>query len=78
MHAEPLVKMVNEIGRHFEAMPQRDAALKSVAQHLKSFWDPRMRRALLAHVDAHAASRSDDGLLPFAAAAIAAHRALIE
>ena len=78
MRAEPLVKMVNEIGRHFEAMPAREAALKSVAQHLKSFWEPRMRRALLAHVDAHAAARSDDGLMPFAAAAIAAHRELLE
>ena len=32
-------------------MPDREEALEGIAHHLKRFWEPRMRRALLAHVD---------------------------
>ncbi|HEV8689181.1 MAG TPA: formate dehydrogenase subunit delta [Ideonella sp.] len=51
MHIESLVRMANQIGSFFEAMPDRDEALEGIAQHLAKFWDPRMRRELLAHVD---------------------------
>lgn len=51
MHIDSLVRMANQIGAFFEAMPDRPEALEGIAQHLKKFWDPRMRRALLAHVD---------------------------
>jgi formate dehydrogenase subunit delta len=44
--------MANEIGGFFEAMPERGAALEGIAGHIKRFWDPRMGRELLAHVDA--------------------------
>jgi formate dehydrogenase subunit delta len=46
-----LVKMANEIGRFFEAEPDHDAALEGIAGHLARFWEPRMRRELLAHVE---------------------------
>lgn len=72
MHADNLVRMVNQIGNFFEAMPDRSAALEEMAQHLRRFWEPRMREQLMAHVDA-----SGDGLSDIAAEAIARHRTKI-
>jgi len=46
---EYLVKMANEIDAFFsaEAAPQERAA--AVADHLRRFWDPRMRAQIVAH-----------------------------
>jgi NADH-dependent formate dehydrogenase delta subunit FdsD len=62
-----LVKMANQIGQFFAAWPDPDAARKEVANHLTRFWDPRMRAALLAHVDATAGA---SGLDPLVAEAV--------
>jgi len=51
MHIESLIRMANQIGSFFEAMPDRAEALDNAAQHIKRFWEPRMRRTLLAHID---------------------------
>ena len=53
MDAHKLVKMVNEIAAFFEAEADRNVALEGVAGHLKRFWDPRMRREIVRHVDEH-------------------------
>lgn len=50
MDSRQLIKMANQIGDFFEAMPDADQAARDVASHLKRFWEPRMRARLLAHV----------------------------
>ena len=52
MNVEHLVSMANQIGRYYEAYPDRAEALKSAATHVRRYWDPRMRTALLHHMDA--------------------------
>lgn len=74
MHVDQLIRMVNQIGSFFEAMPDRGEALRDLAQHLKRFWEPRMRRELLAHLDASGSGE----LNPVSAEAIRVHRALLE
>jgi len=49
MNIERLVNMANQIGLFFEAQPDRAEAIGGIADHLKRFWDPRMREAILAH-----------------------------
>jgi formate dehydrogenase subunit delta len=49
MHIENLVKMANDIAVFFEAEPERPAAIHAIADHIKKFWDPRMRQAILKH-----------------------------
>lgn len=49
MKIERLVSMANDIGAFFDADPDKAEAARSVANHLKRFWDPRMRRQILAH-----------------------------
>lgn len=49
MRIERLVSMANDIGAFFDAEPDKAEAARSVASHLKRFWDPRMRRQIVAH-----------------------------
>lgn len=46
-----LVSMANQIGRFFMPQRQGDPAA-AIADHLRKFWDPRMRAAIVAHLDA--------------------------
>ena len=50
MDIENLVHMANRIAEFFEAMPDQAEARDGVAQHLQRYWEPRMRRELLRHV----------------------------
>jgi formate dehydrogenase subunit delta len=56
---ERLVMMANQIGRFF-AYRGETRAVADIANHLKQFWDPRMRRGILAYLDA-----GGGGLDPF-------------
>ncbi len=49
MKTEKLVYMANQIGKYFAAQGP-EAAIAGVADHLKRFWDPRMRAEIIAHV----------------------------
>lgn len=49
MSPEKMVHMANQIAAFFKSQPGAGAAEK-VAAHLNDFWEPRMRRQLLAHV----------------------------
>jgi formate dehydrogenase subunit delta len=50
MDIENLIKMANRIGDFFGAWPDRDQARSEIANHLKRFWDPRMRNQIVRHV----------------------------
>jgi formate dehydrogenase subunit delta len=43
---EKMVHMANQIALFFAAYP-REEAIAGVADHLRKFWEPRMRRQLL-------------------------------
>ncbi|MDD5059001.1 MAG: formate dehydrogenase subunit delta [Sideroxydans sp.] len=60
MKPEKLIKMANQIGAFFEAMPDREQAVAGVAAHIQRNWEPRMRSALHEHV----ARNGDEGLMP--------------
>jgi formate dehydrogenase subunit delta len=63
MSLPPHVRLANEIAVQFAHRPH-DEAVAEIAKHMRSFWDPRMRRLLVAHLDAGGAD-----LEPLAAAA---------
>jgi formate dehydrogenase subunit delta len=48
---DKLVYMANQIGMFFKAQDMETASAK-IAEHISKFWDPRMRTAILAHLDA--------------------------
>ncbi len=53
MSADHLVQMVNDIADFFHSEPDRKLAVAGISNHLRKFWDPRMRRQIIAHVVDH-------------------------
>ncbi len=59
-----LVRMANQIAQAFAADPEAQA-IEEVRDHLRKFWDPRMRRQILTYRQG-----GGGGLLPLAMAAV--------
>lgn len=74
MNERHLIQMANSIGDFFVAMPDARQAREDLAMHIRRFWEPRMRRGLLAHLD----STGGEGLQPIVLEALAAHRVKLE
>ncbi len=64
MKTDKLVMMANQIAAFFAAQGD-ERAVPAIARHIESFWDPRMRAAIQAHVAAGGA-----GLQPLTLAAL--------
>jgi len=61
---DKLIHMANQIADFFRAYPH-EKAVAGVAEHIRLFWDPRMRSGILRH---HAAG--GEGLDPIVAEAM--------
>jgi formate dehydrogenase subunit delta len=70
MDTHHLVKMANSIGDFFQTEPDKAKAAKAVAGHIRSFWEPRMRRQIFTHID----ETSGEGLSELVLAALRTHR----
>lgn len=51
-NAEHLVKMANQIEVFFRTETDRNVAVENISNHIKRFWDPRMRKQILHHINA--------------------------
>ena len=71
MHIDNLVKMANQIGDFFESMPDPVEAQEGIATHIKKFWEPRMRKAIMEHIDA-----GGEGMKDIVVEALRAHMVL--
>ena len=49
MSHDKLAYMANQIGRFFQSQ-KSETAVAAIEDHLLKFWDPRMRKALLAQL----------------------------
>jgi formate dehydrogenase subunit delta len=61
---DKLIYMANQIGKYFNRQGE-EKAVAGIAEHIRLYWDPRMRASIFAHLDAGGA-----GLDPFALKAI--------
>ena len=50
MSPDRLIHMANQIGTFFRSQGKAKA-VPGIADHIRKFWDPRMRAAILAHLD---------------------------
>lgn len=53
MNPAHLSRMANDIGEFFGAEPRPEDRVAGVLDHLRRFWDRRMREQLLEHVRVH-------------------------
>ena len=51
MQQQDMLRMANQIASFFNGSGP-EVAVKDAAEHINKFWDPRMRAALVAHLDA--------------------------
>ena len=64
MQSDNLVRMANQIAKFFSVQGE-ERAVAGIADHIRKFWEPRMKAAIFAHVDAGGA-----GLEPLALKAL--------
>jgi formate dehydrogenase subunit delta len=50
MEQRDMLRMANQIAAFFNGSGP-EAAVKDAAEHINKFWEPRMRTALLAHLE---------------------------
>ena len=50
MSPEKLARMANQIGKFFQHRPEAQA-VADTADHLRKYWDPRMRRDIVAYLE---------------------------
>ncbi len=58
MDDKDTIRMVNQIADFFKPYPQ-DEAVAGISEHIRSFWEPRMRSKLKQAVDLGGAGMSD-------------------
>ncbi len=49
MSHDKLAYMANQIGRFFQSQ-KPDTAVTEIEEHIRKFWDPRMRKAIIAQL----------------------------
>ncbi len=74
MDKDRLVRMANSIGDFFEAMPDREQAIADIADHIRKFWEPDMRREILDYL----VSSGGQGLSDIVRAALTQYRSKLE
>lgn len=50
MDKQDMIRMANQIASFFNGSGP-EVAVKDAAEHINKFWEPRMRTALLAHLE---------------------------
>ena len=54
-----LIKMANDISAFFASDPDHASAVGGMVDHLLKFWEPRMRKAIIEHVNGGGEGLSD-------------------
>jgi formate dehydrogenase subunit delta len=65
MHIEKLIKMANDIADFFNSESDKENAAEGVKKHILRSWDPRMRKAIIKHINGNG-----EGLSPLATQAV--------
>ena len=70
MDPQHLVHLANNIGAFFESEKDRKKGADGVANHIRNFWEPRMRREILQYLD----QQQGAGLSELVLTALTTHR----
>ena len=59
MDKSNLIKMANDIGSFFQSEPDRTLAIAGIEQHIRNFWEPRMRKEIVEYIEKGGADLMD-------------------
>ena len=58
MSPDKLIYMANQIGKFFAGQRDREP-VAAIAEHIRMFWEPRMRHEIFAHLEQHGGAGLD-------------------
>lgn len=77
MNITTLITMLNQMGAFFVSQPDQKQAEHDLADHVRLFWEPRMRRAVFGFLAQHPDGKhppSGAELMPIVLAALKHHQ----
>lgn len=79
MQVDPLIPMINRIGAFFQTQPNHTEAVQAIADHVRLFWEPRMRSSIFDYLSSHPKGKSSEyELLPIVVEALHTYREQLE
>jgi len=72
MDIDHLVMMANDIGAYFAGHPNHDEAVGGIENHLRNFWEARMRREIIDYVASGSDKSKSEQLMPIVREAVLA------
>lgn len=71
MNVKNLITMLNQIGSFFISQPNQEQATHDLAEHVRLFWEPRMRTSIFDYLAQHPDGKSSEGeLMPIVLSAL--------
>lgn len=77
MNISTLITMLNQMGTFFVSQPDQKKAEHDLAEHVRLFWEPRMRSAIFEFLAQHPDGKSTEAqvkLMPIALSALKHHQ----
>lgn len=79
MNVKNLITMLNQIGSFFISQPNQEKATHDLAEHVRLYWEPRMRSSIFDYLVQHPDGKSSEGeLLPIVLTALTQYQAKLE
>lgn len=71
MNVKNLITMLNQIGSFFISQPNQEQATRDLADHVRLYWEPRMRMSIFDYLAQHPDGKSSEGeLMPIVLTAL--------
>ena len=79
MNIKSLITMLNQIGSFFISQPNQEKATHDLAEHVRLYWEPRMRTSIFDYLAQHPDGKSSEGeLMPLVLTALTKYQAKLE
>lgn len=81
MNIDTLITMLNQMGAFFVSQPNQKQAEQDLADHVRLFWEPRMRSAIFDFLAQHPDGKYPESgaeLMPIVLAALRHHQELLQ
>lgn len=79
MNVKNLITMLNQIGAFFISQPDQEKATHDLAEHVRLYWEPRMRVSIFNYLAQYPDGKSSEGeLLPIVLTALTRYQNQLE